>query len=100
MDLPGEDLTEEGAEVGPAAATRLAREACEEGGAAPAVLNAANEIAVASFLAGHIPFTRIAALVEDVLEQSNRPPRPATLDDVLAIDEAARRQAQAILENA
>ncbi|MCD1621546.1 1-deoxy-D-xylulose-5-phosphate reductoisomerase [Citromicrobium bathyomarinum] len=81
-------------------ATRLAREACEEGGAAPAVLNAANEIAVASFLAGHIPFTRIAALVEDVLEQSNRPPRPATLDDVLAIDEAARRQAQAILENA
>ena len=81
-------------------ATRLARAACEEGGATPAILNAANEVAVAAFLAGHIPFTRIAALVEDVLEQSNKPPRPASLDDVLAIDSAARKQAQAILENA
>src|SRR5690606_32930675 len=43
-------------------ATRLAREAAEAGGAAPAVLNAANEIAVAAFLAGQIAFTRIAAL--------------------------------------
>ena len=81
-------------------ATRLARAACEEGGAAPAILNAANEIAVAAFLAGHIPFTRIAALVDTVLEKSNRPPRPATLDDVLAVDSSARRQAQAILETA
>ena len=81
-------------------ATRLARAACEEGGATPAILNAANEIAVAAFLAGHIPFTRIAALVEDVLQQSNLPPAPSSLDDVLAIDAAARRKAQAILENA
>lgn len=81
-------------------ATRLAREACEEGGAAPAILNAANEIAVAAFLAGHIPFTRIASLVEDVLTRADRPSRPATLEDVLAVDESARRQAQDILENA
>lgn len=81
-------------------ATRLARNACEAGGASPAILNAANEIAVAAFLAGHIPFTRIAALVEDVLEKSDEPSRPATLDDVLAIDSSARRQAHAILENA
>ncbi|WP_370178288.1 1-deoxy-D-xylulose-5-phosphate reductoisomerase [Alteriqipengyuania sp.] len=81
-------------------ATRLARAACEEGGATPAILNAANEIAVAAFLAGHIPFTRIATLVENVLQQSDLPPAPGSLDDVLAIDAAARRQAQAILENA
>src|ERR1700712_1811278 len=48
-------------------ATRLARQAAEAGGAMPAVLNAANEIAVAAFLAGQIGFTRIAAHVEDVL---------------------------------
>ena len=81
-------------------ATRLARAACEEGGARPAILNAANEIAVAAFLAGQIPFTRIAAVVEDVLGQSNHAPRPTTLDDVLAIDTAARQQARAILETA
>ncbi|MEL7727977.1 1-deoxy-D-xylulose-5-phosphate reductoisomerase [Citromicrobium bathyomarinum] len=81
-------------------ATRLARAACEEGGATPAILNAANEMAVAAFLAGQIPFTRIAAVVEDVLGQSNHTPRPATLDDVLAIDAAARSQARAILETA
>ncbi|MBB3032569.1 1-deoxy-D-xylulose-5-phosphate reductoisomerase [Alteriqipengyuania lutimaris] len=81
-------------------ATRLARNACEAGGARPAILNAANEVAVAAFLAGHIPFTRIAAVVEDVLERTNDASRPATLDDVLAIDSSARRQAQAILENA
>ena len=80
-------------------ATRLARAACEEGGATPAVLNAANEIAVGAFLAGHIPFTRIAALVEDVLQQSNHASGIDSLDDVLAVDAAARRQAQAILEN-
>ena len=80
-------------------ATRLARAACEEGGATPAVLNAANEIAVGAFLAGHIPFTRIAALVEDVLQKSNHPARLDSLDDVLAVDAAARRQALAILEN-
>jgi len=80
-------------------ATRLARAACEEGGATPAVLNAANEIAVGAFLAGHIPFTRIAALVEDVLHKSNHPARLDSLDDVLAVDAAARRRAQAILEN-
>jgi len=64
------------------------------------VLNAANEIAVAAFLAGQIPFTRIAALVEDVLERSNRPQALASLEDVLTVDSSARRQAQAILENA
>ena len=48
-------------------ATRIARQAAQAGGAAPAVLNAANEVAVAAFLAGVIAFPRIAAMVEAVL---------------------------------
>jgi 1-deoxy-D-xylulose-5-phosphate reductoisomerase len=78
-------------------ATRLARRAAEAGGAAPAVLNAANEIAVAAFLAGQIGFTRIAALVEETLTRP-LPPAPATLDDVLSVDAAARAMAAEMLE--
>ena len=78
-------------------ATRLARQAAETGGAAPAVLNAANEVAVAAFLAGQVGFTRIAAMVEDVLSRY-RPPAPAALADVIAIDAEARVQARALLE--
>ena len=79
-------------------ATRIARAAAEEGGAAPAVLNAANEVAVAAFLAGHIPFTRIALMVESVLAQGNRPPPPRSLDDVLVVDASARAMAREALE--
>lgn len=79
-------------------ATRLAREAIVAGGSAPAILNAANEVAVAAFLAGQIGFTRIAAMVEETLQRSNDAPRPATLDEVLAVDQSARRQALTLLE--
>ncbi|MBU2587068.1 MAG: 1-deoxy-D-xylulose-5-phosphate reductoisomerase [Alphaproteobacteria bacterium] len=79
-------------------ATRLAREAILAGGSAPAILNAANEVAVAAFLAGQIGFTRIAAMVEETLQRSNDAPRPATLDEVLAVDQSARRQALTLLE--
>ncbi len=78
-------------------ATRLAREAAGAGGAAPAVLNAANEVAVAAFLAGQIAFTHIAANVERVLS-ADLPAAPATLDDVLVIDRDARAVAREILE--
>ncbi len=78
-------------------ATRLARQAAEAGGAVPAVLNAANEIAVAAFLAGHIPFTRIAAYVEDVL-CAHAPPAPASLDEVIAVDREARLCARSLME--
>jgi 1-deoxy-D-xylulose-5-phosphate reductoisomerase len=78
-------------------ATRLAREAAEAGGAAPAVLNAANEVAVAAFLAGQIAFTRIAALVEQTLTLP-LPPAPATLDDVLSVDREARTRVAQVLE--
>jgi 1-deoxy-D-xylulose-5-phosphate reductoisomerase len=79
-------------------ATRLAREAIAAGGSAPAILNAANEVAVAAFLAGQIRFTRIAAVVEETLQRSNDAPRPASLEEVLAVDQSARRQALALLE--
>jgi len=80
-------------------ATRLAREAAQAGGAAPAVLNAANEIAVAAFLAGQIAFTRIAAHVEDVLS-CYAPPVPASLADVMAVDAEARERARSLMESA
>ncbi|HEX7753572.1 MAG TPA: 1-deoxy-D-xylulose-5-phosphate reductoisomerase [Novosphingobium sp.] len=80
-------------------ATRLARAAAQAGGAAPAVLNAANEVAVAAFLAGQIGFTRIAAHVEDVLA-SYLPPAPASLADVAAVDAEARLRTRALMEPA
>lgn len=80
-------------------ATRLARQAAEAGGAMPAVLNAANEIAVAAFLAGHIGFTRIAAMVEDVLGRYS-PSAPVSLEDVYAVDTEARVHARALMEPA
>ena len=69
----------------------------EAGGAAPAVLNAANEVAVAAFLDGKVPFTRIAVVVEQVLSRY-APPPPAELADVLAVDARARSEARTILE--
>ncbi|RVU06116.1 1-deoxy-D-xylulose-5-phosphate reductoisomerase [Novosphingobium umbonatum] len=78
-------------------ATRLAREAARAGGCIPAVLNAANEVAVAAFLAGRIGFTRISALVEEVLS-SYAPPPASSLGDVLAVDLEARKRAQILPE--
>lgn len=79
-------------------ATRLAREALAEGGAAPAVLNAANEIAVAAFLAGQIAFTDICHIVETTLERSSRSPSPKDLGEVMMVDLTARALAGEIAE--
>ncbi|MCP3729100.1 1-deoxy-D-xylulose-5-phosphate reductoisomerase [Sphingomonas sp. MG17] len=68
---------------------KLAREALAAGGARPAVLNAANEVAVAAFLDGRAAFLEIAAIVSDTLERYD-PAAPETLDQVLAIDAEAR----------
>jgi 1-deoxy-D-xylulose-5-phosphate reductoisomerase len=70
-------------------ALALAQQALAMGGAAPAILNAANEVAVASFLARRLGFLDIAALVGDVLATYD-PPAPATIEDVLAVDAEAR----------
>jgi 1-deoxy-D-xylulose-5-phosphate reductoisomerase len=80
-------------------ATKLAREAAEAGGAAPAVLNAANEVAVAAFLAGQITFTQISAIVARTLDCA-LPPAPASLAEVLAVDGEARQRARMMLEPA
>ena len=78
-------------------ATALCRAAAAAGGAAPAVLNAANEIAVAAFLSGQIAFTRIAVMVAEVMSRYS-PSVCASLDDVIAIDHAARVHARELLE--
>ena len=73
-------------------AISLARRALQSGGAAPTILNAANEIAVARFLAGEIGFLDIAAIVEHTLDRVPAPDM-GTLDDVIAVDAEARRVA-------
>jgi 1-deoxy-D-xylulose-5-phosphate reductoisomerase len=72
---------------------RLAREAMNAGGTAPAVFNAANEVAVAAFLAGRAPFLAIPRIVEHTLAAVDLV-EPTTLDQVLAVDAEARRIAQ------
>jgi 1-deoxy-D-xylulose-5-phosphate reductoisomerase len=77
-------------------ALRLAREALRAGGAAPTILNAANEVAVAGFLAGRLGFLDIARVVEETVTAM-----PgyviATLDDVRNLDAAARRFAESAI---
>ncbi len=78
-------------------ALRLARQAAEAGGATPAILNAANEVAVAAFLAGQIGFLDIAMIVEEVLNRYSAA-TPAVIDDVLAADGRARIEAGQVME--
>jgi 1-deoxy-D-xylulose-5-phosphate reductoisomerase len=103
VDVPRLDLAAVGAltfeEPDPDtfACLRLALEAGRTGGTAPTVLNAADEVAVAAFLAGEIPFTGIAAVIERTLEEM--PGRPVThFDDLFAADAEARRRAAALAE--
>ena len=77
-------------------ALRLARAALEAGGAAPTILNAANEIAVAAFLDHRIGFGDIASLVEMALERTDaRAPR--SIAEVIDIDERARHTARQLM---
>lgn len=76
-------------------ALRLARQSLQRGGGAPTILNAANEVAVAAFLAGRIGFLDIERVVEETLAAL-----PATalndVDAVIALDGEARRRAQTL----
>jgi 1-deoxy-D-xylulose-5-phosphate reductoisomerase len=74
-------------------ALRLAREVLRAGGGAPTILNAANEVAVAAFLAKRIGFLDIAGTVARVLDRMGAPAAD-TLDDVVALDRAARLEAE------
>lgn len=83
-------------------ALALARQAMERGGAAPTVLNAADEVAVAEFIAGRIPFLAIATLVEKTLEAADNRgilADPADIDAALAVDHIARSLARDLLLN-
>jgi len=80
-------------------ALKLAREALEKGGAAPIVLNAANETAVARFLRGSIGFTDIARLVERALEEDVSP-APSSISEVLDIDRLTRERVDALMQAA
>ncbi len=77
----------------------LAIEAGRRGGGAPVALNAANEVAVESFLSGRIPFLGIPELVEKTLAamDGDLPARPDGLDEIQEIDASARRLAAGLI---
>jgi 1-deoxy-D-xylulose-5-phosphate reductoisomerase len=94
------ELTFEAPDLARFPALALARQAMATGGAAPTVLNAANEIAVAEFIGGRIGFATITALVEATLDEAARRGllgEPAGIDAALAIDHIARSKALALL---
>ena len=78
-------------------ALNLARCAGETGGTLPAVMNAANEIAVAAFLDRQVPFTRIWQTVQEVMDQHTSVAHP-DLDEILRADQWARAEAAKTLE--
>ena len=78
-------------------ALRLAREALQRGGAAPIVLNAANEVAVESFLSAEIGFLDISRIVEQAMEKAPNGQLNA-LADVIEIDQEARIRARGIIQ--
>lgn len=75
---------------------RIARQAAEAGGTAPAVMNAANEIAVAAFLDDAITFIQIPQIVEETLQRHTVGPC-ITIEDALAADSWARHTSQTLL---
>jgi 1-deoxy-D-xylulose-5-phosphate reductoisomerase len=77
-------------------ALELAYAALRSGGAAPATLNAANEVAVAAFLEGRLPFLQITAVIEETLNGLSASAL-GTLEDVLAADARARARADQIV---
>jgi 1-deoxy-D-xylulose-5-phosphate reductoisomerase len=93
-------LTFEVPDVARFPALALARRAMEAGGAAPTVLNAADEVAVAEFIAGRIGFTGIAALVEATLDKASGRgilQEPEDVDAAFAVDHIARSLARDLL---
>jgi 1-deoxy-D-xylulose-5-phosphate reductoisomerase len=78
----------------------LARRALEAGGSAPTVLNAANEVAVAEFLARRLSFCGISALVEAALETAlsrNWTKEPESVEEALSVDHNTRMLARSLL---
>jgi 1-deoxy-D-xylulose-5-phosphate reductoisomerase len=103
VDLPALDLasvgelTFEAPDVDAFPCLRLAREAGEAGGTAGCVLNAADEVAVEAFLAGRIPFTGIAEVVEEALSALGSQ-LPGHFEELFAADSEARKLATELVE--
>jgi 1-deoxy-D-xylulose-5-phosphate reductoisomerase len=93
LDLTGLTLEFRAPDLGTFPMLALAREAGEQGGTYPAAYNASNEVAVASFLEGRLPFLGIADVVADVLARVDGAPA-GTLTDLIQADATARRYAQ------
>ncbi|MDP9187959.1 MAG: 1-deoxy-D-xylulose-5-phosphate reductoisomerase [Actinomycetota bacterium] len=103
VEVPTLDLADVGSldfeapDTGTFPCLRLAREAGEAGGTAPCVLNAADEVAVEAFLAGKLPFTGIAQVIERCLDEI--PTVPAThFQELFEADERAREHARGLIE--
>jgi len=90
LDLAGLTLAFETPDAATFPLLALARDAGERGGTYPAVFNAANEVAVAAFLAGRLPFLAIADAVADALARADGAPA-RDVDELLEADAAARR---------
>ena len=75
----------------------LAFAACRAGGTMPAVLNAANEVAVEAFLAGRIPFLAVARVVEETLERHRPGLVPTEVEVILEADRWARAEAENVI---
>ncbi|MFA6265404.1 MAG: 1-deoxy-D-xylulose-5-phosphate reductoisomerase [Pseudolabrys sp.] len=96
------ELTFENPDLRRFPALGLARQAMVAGGAAPTVLNAADEVAVAEFMAGRLSFPGIPALVEATLDAAGRRgllADPANVEAALAVDHTARTLARELLLN-
>jgi 1-deoxy-D-xylulose-5-phosphate reductoisomerase len=74
----------------------LAWDALRAGGSSPCILNAANEVAVAAFIAGQVSFLDIAAIVGETLDRMTAQPC-GSLDEVVAVDTEARGFARAAM---
>ena len=75
----------------------FAYDALREGGTASIVLNAANEIGVEAFLNERISFTGIAEVCRHTMQALFEPKTPASVDEILSVDAAARREAALLL---
>ncbi len=96
LDLIGRALTFEAPDYERFPCLKLAYDALAQGGMLPAALNAANEEAVAAYLAGAIGYSRIAAAIEYALSRTLSG-EPGELDDLIEADTQARRDARAFL---
>ncbi|MEZ5175884.1 MAG: 1-deoxy-D-xylulose-5-phosphate reductoisomerase [Acidimicrobiia bacterium] len=99
LDLVGTDLTFEAPDHETFPCLALGYEAGRAGGTAPAVLNAADEVAVAAFLDGVIPFLAIASIVAEVLTR-HEPTTPESVAEVLEADDWARSEARSAVQKA